>query len=162
MKKLQPPPSKYLHNICRWAAFHTDLPLLMLMWPIRFGSTTISHSILSFSSSSSWFRCHPIYSEYVWCMRWARSSRAVHRLWSSIAMCWDVLYIDMNLFPWYSLLHMHMFGSYFSILFHCFCPFLFYQTFFAYIVCAIVLFDIRTTHTKRYVTMWWQMNGVLL
>lgn len=80
MKKL-PSPSKYLHNICRWAAFYTDLPLLMLMWPIRFGSTTISHSILSSSSSSSSsFRCYPIYSDYVWCMRWARSPRAVHRL----------------------------------------------------------------------------------
>lgn len=167
MKKLLAP-SKYLRNICRWAAFYTDLPLLMLMWPIRFGSTTISHSILSSSSSYSSFRCHPIYSEYVWCMRWARCPRAVHRLWSSIAMCWDVLYIDMNLFPWYSLLHMLMLGCFF-ILFHCIVFVLFHITkpflrTLCVCVCAILLFDIWTTNECKTICnyMWWQMNGVLL
>lgn len=71
----------------------------------RFVFTTILHSLLSSSIL--------LPSNLFWlCM--------VHEVSPN---CWDVLYMDMNLFPWYSTTHAHVRS--FFLLFYCFVSFFF-------------------------------------
>lgn len=85
--------------------FFTDLPLLILMWPIRFVSFSqqfyIHFCLLR-------FYYHPIYSGYAWCMRWART---VEMYFTWIWICFHD-----------TLLHMHMFEVFFFY-FIVLCPF---------------------------------------
>lgn len=102
--------------------------------------------------------------------RWARNS--VHTTVVKWELNCNVLYMDMNLFPWYSQhtctcsgVCVRFFFFYFVIcaLFislNLFCVHLRVSV----CMCAAFGWTLRyfgTTSTKRYVTMWWQMNGVL-
>lgn len=127
-----------LCNIVRCTLPFTHLPLLMLMWPIRFVS--IWHwSLLVFVL--------PYRIWYTNCLGLRPPKLlALAALAAAAATCWDLLYMDMNLFAWYSIMPFCSLSQ----------PFILdLPTLFCLCRCA--------TATNAYdKQLWWQMNGVLL